>query len=589
MSMDFAEAARAVSDPGLSPTVLAEIAHEHATLRAAVAAHPAAYPALLEWLGGLGDPAVAAVLAARQATPAAPAALPPAALPPAALPPAALPPAALSPAALPPAVRPPERATTAPPATLPAAAVVPENAAAPRRRRKPRRRKVLIGVLTTVGVLLAAGGAAAWVLVFSKLGGTSTPEAAVTQLVEGAASRDPIAMYGVLSPAELALVPNLRDIALSSYPEGVPPRMSSALGELWRSFDVDIDGLEVEVEEIADDVAKVYFRQGTISVDFAPIGMTQLALALRYDVTDPFVADPPYFTKYDADSRAQLWWRDHEELLETFDRPRSERTWGASELRFWSENERADSDAFLMAVREGGSWYVSPLLTVAEYGFAASDHRRGSIPAESELATYDSPEAVGAAIPEVWESLQRGDTGPLQSMLPLAERRLVALYGTDLARQISNDVEVVSAEFTTLSQDGDRVLLGVDDVALTYRDTWDGWTGEVRLFDTACYDFSPDPDWSMPHGGCLDEIPIAKEFDLDELGLVAMKDGDSWRISVLGSVVHLGQRWAAGITELAEDGIELSRLSCNDRLLQVPESSRAAWADWNTYCYDDSY
>ena len=54
-----------LADPALPPAELAQIAHEHPELRPRVAAHPAAYPDLLTWLGQLGDPAVDAVLTAR--------------------------------------------------------------------------------------------------------------------------------------------------------------------------------------------------------------------------------------------------------------------------------------------------------------------------------------------------------------------------------------------------------------------------------------------------------------------------------------------------------------------------------------------
>lgn len=53
------------ADPATAPAVLARIAQEAPELRAHLAANPAAYPALLDWLGGLGDPAVTAALRRR--------------------------------------------------------------------------------------------------------------------------------------------------------------------------------------------------------------------------------------------------------------------------------------------------------------------------------------------------------------------------------------------------------------------------------------------------------------------------------------------------------------------------------------------
>lgn len=49
--------------------VLAELAHLHPELRVAIAKNPSTYPGLLEWLGNLGDPDVAAALRLRAGVP----------------------------------------------------------------------------------------------------------------------------------------------------------------------------------------------------------------------------------------------------------------------------------------------------------------------------------------------------------------------------------------------------------------------------------------------------------------------------------------------------------------------------------------
>lgn len=61
---EHATAAQA-ADPATPLQLLADIAAQRPDLRAIVAANPAAYPALLEWLGSLGDPAVDAALRGR--------------------------------------------------------------------------------------------------------------------------------------------------------------------------------------------------------------------------------------------------------------------------------------------------------------------------------------------------------------------------------------------------------------------------------------------------------------------------------------------------------------------------------------------
>lgn len=66
LEVDVARAHLAQTD--ITGEELAEIAAHHPSLRVLVAAHPNTYPALLTWLGVLGDPAVDGVLAARTAS-----------------------------------------------------------------------------------------------------------------------------------------------------------------------------------------------------------------------------------------------------------------------------------------------------------------------------------------------------------------------------------------------------------------------------------------------------------------------------------------------------------------------------------------
>ena len=58
----------AVHDPTTQPAQLGRIASERPDLRLAIAQHPAAYPALLDWLAEQGDPQVIAAVATRRAT-----------------------------------------------------------------------------------------------------------------------------------------------------------------------------------------------------------------------------------------------------------------------------------------------------------------------------------------------------------------------------------------------------------------------------------------------------------------------------------------------------------------------------------------
>ena len=65
MSQSQADLLARASDPNAPLEDLHRLAQDYPGLRPAIAANPSTYPALLEWLGSLGDPAVNAALAAR--------------------------------------------------------------------------------------------------------------------------------------------------------------------------------------------------------------------------------------------------------------------------------------------------------------------------------------------------------------------------------------------------------------------------------------------------------------------------------------------------------------------------------------------
>ena len=64
---DASQAATALNNPKLPATDLADIANRFPQLWPLVVAHPAAYPDLLAWLDGLGDPAIGGAVAERRA------------------------------------------------------------------------------------------------------------------------------------------------------------------------------------------------------------------------------------------------------------------------------------------------------------------------------------------------------------------------------------------------------------------------------------------------------------------------------------------------------------------------------------------
>lgn len=149
------------SDPQTSGQTLADIAAQRPDLRPAVAANPSTYPALLDWLKSLGEPAVDAALAARaQATQVLPAQPAPQAAPPAPSWAGGAPAGAPAPAAAPapaytgaPAYAGGPAYAAAPPQGMPPGGMTPGYAGVPPKKSN----KTLWIVLIIIGVVLLLG------------------------------------------------------------------------------------------------------------------------------------------------------------------------------------------------------------------------------------------------------------------------------------------------------------------------------------------------------------------------------------------------------------------------------------------------
>ncbi|MEB0292367.1 hypothetical protein QN351_17880, partial [Cryobacterium sp. 10C2] len=411
----FAEAA----NPATSPARLAKLAAKHFDLHRAIAANPACYPGLLEWMRGCGTleplaPAltqspIAAQAPTRKAAHAEP----------------SVPAYAVSrPVSLPmslPVSGPVGAGSGAPGGWQQPVVRASAAASAGRRRRRPG---LLWGSIGVAVLLLAGGGVWAYASVFSKIGGSSTPQAAVEKLLTGAVSLDLLNVYGSLSPSEITSlrgpVETLGRIKLDSATS--PTDYTAVFEKLRPNLNVTLTGLDFSVTDIGDGIAVVAVTGGQLHVDGDPNALAGLWMdAVKSQLTEQLKAtgstDEQVAASLEKTRAAAVAGID---AALPYDR-------SASDLK-----QDLGRDVTAVAVQEGGSWYVSPLLTGFEQGFqdrlrADPTFTRGAIVAP---ATYVTPEdAVRGLADGVSAYLARGDSGALAAALPLAERRLVSLYG----------------------------------------------------------------------------------------------------------------------------------------------------------------
>jgi hypothetical protein len=412
--------------------------------------------------------------AATMASPAAPVPPPAAAAPAPAQPPAApetaqLPSAAAT-ATLPPAGAPPR---VEPPAGSADDAGQPS--AGPRRSRR--------GLLTGIGGVAAVGvlGVVGYV-VFDQLsgpsGGADSPQAAVTELSAAANAEDAVTALSLLPPGEVGPIVDLyRDVEAKATSTGVADEEKPFAG-----FDVRLDGVKVQSEELGEDVAAVTVTSGTVSWTLDP---DQLQGALRVEPSG-----------------------DLREAAE-----------GSADLVEVSREATDGSPLRIMTVQQDGKWYVSPTYTLLEawrvnQGLPAPDFSK-----ELDLEGTGADSAT-AAVEQAAQAVAAYDVDGLLDLLSPDEASALYRYRDAITAALHRD-----GALAELQSEGQLAIDSVDVVAadevdgrvpVTVRSASGGLYDDDRDYtswslDRNCLSYNEDGDTD---GGCLDEV-------FDEMGLGA--------------------------------------------------------------------
>lgn len=296
-----------------------------------------------------------------------------------------------------------------PPYIPPTIAGPPEIGAEPAPR---RRNRVLVTVGSVVTVGLVGLGAAA--IAFGG-GGASSPEEAVRHLATAIDEEDVLAAVATLAPDETRSLPELWTQSTAKGKElRLTDRVREAAGvdqdaddedtdketaddqNPFADLDIKVTGLQVEVKELADDIAKVEIVGGTISWDvpegaelFDPLaGMTPWGFA----GLDDYCASADYSDDLDGSSQDEMYDPCAEDFAANATDIEDEIRHG--EIDLGELHRKADDDrpgVFAMTVQRDGGWYVSPLFTGAEYARVAA----GGDP----LETYDVDPGPAAGNP----------------------------------------------------------------------------------------------------------------------------------------------------------------------------------------------
>lgn len=379
----------------------------------------------------------------------------------------------------------------------------PTGPAAPRKSRR--------GLLTGIGGVAAVGvlGAVGY-LVYDRLdgpsGGADSPSAAVLELSAAASAEDPVTALSLLPPGEVgSLVELYGDVEAKATSAGV-----AAEGKPFAGFDVRLDGVAVETEELGEDVAAVTVTGGTVSWTLDP---DQLQGALRIDESG------------DVRTAGE----------------------GAADLVEVTRSAGEGAPLRIMTVQRDGTWYVSPIYSLLELwrvneGLPAPDFSE-----EIDLEDTGADSATDA-VEQAAQALAAYDVDGFLDLLSPDEAAALYHYRDAVVTALYRDGELAElqseAQLTVDAVDAEEGEEVDDRVPVTVRsasgslstgDDFFTWT-----LDRNCLSYTEDGD---ADGACLDEIlddsglgsDLASEFDA--LTLLTHEVDGRWYLSPLATLV----------------------------------------------------
>jgi hypothetical protein len=393
----------------------------------------------------------------------------------------------------------------------------------------PRGLKVVIGIVAVA--VIAGVGFAVYQGLTGDSEGAGSPDEAVQQVATSLDEDDIVGVLSGLDPDEVGPLVEVTESAL---------QRSDDL-ELFRASDRGLEDLDIDVEDLAysvelyhPDVARVTITAGSIGADFtAP----DLGLA--------FAADDQATFSEAASSHGQTELRD----------------------LFTGDDGVGAAATFVMTVKRGDGWYVSPLYTLAEfiredqgYGEPDYDASRG------DVQGADSPQAaVEALVPAIEDldpeaavrALPPGEFGFARDYLD------AVMHGADLSdlEQTRDDLQL-QIEDLRLS-DGEDLGRGRREVALdgfTYRfhDADDDLLTALR-FEGTCAEVHTQGE--EPEQKCLDDFladdarldPSLADLVPETLFVVAVQDQGGWYVSPMET---LAAYLRYGLEKLDDDDLD---------------------------------
>ncbi|WP_235738915.1 hypothetical protein [Nocardioides alcanivorans] len=345
------------------------------------------------------------------------------------------------------------------------------------------------------------------------------------EVLAAAEDQDPIAALGMINPGESR--------GADEVWEALHQRLERAgvttKDGVFDAAGVSFEDVELEVDEVADHVAKVHLREGTVKLSLE---------------ADDF---PKAFDRLAAEARAELGdsWTETYDIAELADEMRS---------YDWEDDEQTRMGLFVMVIEVDGRWYVSPTATWTEYAAHQIFGRGGDWSAYDEGVDRDPvggerPEEALRAFAEVANS---DDLEALLDGLPHGQgdlfRPFVGLVEEELARYGAGfDIELRDQTVRAGDEDDGLVRLDIDRIELGVTGVEDGdpYRNAVGL-DGSC-------GWAEAYDGSRADgcVPtwLTQVSGIDNAFVMVRETDDVWQIDLFATAVAWLEELATNVPD----------------------------------------
>ncbi|MFM9378229.1 hypothetical protein [Gordonia sp. VNK21] len=367
----------------------------------------------------------------------------------------------------------------------------------------------LVAVLGLIAVVI-------WAVPSQGESGSTTAENAALDMLAAVSKRDVRSIAGLLSPAESGSLGDVLRTAQDKAEQVGTPDGGGPSGGLFDGITVTTTGVTTRTESLNDDLSRVTFTSGSITLTVDPAVANQ---AVREILGEELASG-----------------------IHTID---------VADLRTRTA-DGGQLDPFVMVVRDDARWYVSPLYTAVEYR-VATDADPGVTPdygADVHTADFADPEAAAAGFVEALSvSTRTGSIEPVAAALPHYYGRLAAIYRSYLDAQLGSgrvdELTFSGGEYSSHRRSG-TTYVTVERLNFTARRG--GQTTSGTVVDDCLQADGGAPTRCLA-GLVTTGLPSAAHDLSAGNGAVATRDGDGWHIDPVQTALRSALTVVQGLSE----------------------------------------